>query len=449
MNGDNKKTNSKLNRAPSASTAANGRRAVKKPEYITKEDNKALERRLDAQVEQKKEREWNTGIVRICSRPDRVLTALVVVLLCLGTVMVFSSSYPTAEAKFGDSAYYLKRQFLFVGLGLGVMVGLSSIGSGFKIEWLKKLAPVIYGVAVLFLIAVLFIGTNEGVAKRWIYIGPISFQPSEFMKFAMVAMLAWYIDKFRDKVLSREHPKFRRGTRKAAIKSFMMRTGWPCMIIGVACILVLLEKHLSGTIILGAIGFSVLVIGGTNVLESLGLVASGGIAAGGLFLLKNPYALERIQTLFSGNTDTQNGAWQSLQGLYAIGSGGILGLGLGGSRLKYSYIYGSHTDFIFSIWCEEMGFVGAVFLMLIYLAFVWRGFIIAMKAPDTFSSLVVFGVTTHVAVQVLINIAVVTGVFPNTGVTLPFFSYGGTSTVILLAEMGIVLSISRHSYVRK
>lgn len=449
MNGDRKRIDPASTGGRSAN-ARSGRVALRKPADQNKNsENRALEKKLNAELEAKKDREWNENIVRTSSRPDRILTALIIILLCLGTVTVFSASYPTALAKLGDGAYYLKRQIIYVALGLVAMVGLSSIGPGFKINWLKNLAPLIYAVATLFLIAVLFIGTNEGVAKRWIFIGPISFQPSEFMKFAMVVMLAWYIDKFRDKVLSRSHPKFRRGTRLASLKSFMMRVGWPCVIIGAACVLVLLENHLSGTVILGTIGVTVLAIGGTNLIEALGLIVCGGAAAGGLFLMKNSYALERILTHAGGNADIRDGAWQSIQGLYAIGSGGILGLGLGSSRLKYSYIYAAHTDFIFSIWCEEMGFVGAVFLLLIYFAFVWRGYIIAMKAPDTFSSLVVFGIITHVAVQVLTNVAVVTGIFPNTGVTLPFFSFGGTSTVILLAEMGIVLSISRHSYVRK
>lgn len=438
------------NTAPAPSGRAGGqvktgRRSVPTEVPSNKVAVADIEKRLNSNLEKKKDREWNEGIIRTKTKPDRVLISLIVLLLCLGTVMVFSASYPTALNKMGDGLYYLKRHLVYVGLGLAAMIGMSF----FPYRWVKKCSWIIYGVGILLLIAVLFIGTSEGVAKRWIYIGPISFQPSEFMKFAMVVMLAWYVEKYRNIVLSKNYPKFRQGTRKEAFVSYMQRIVIPCAILGLPCVLVLLEKHFSGTIILGVIGVVTIVIGGVSFLQTLPLVFAGGAVAGGAFLALNPYALERIFSFAGNNSDAQDGAWQTLQGLYAIGSGGLFGLGLGCSNLKHSYIYAAHTDFIFSIWCEEMGFVGAIFLILIYIAFIWRGFIIAMKAPDTFSSMVVFGIIGHVAIQVLFNIAVVTGLFPNTGITLPFFSYGGTSTLILLAEMGVVLSISRHSYQRR
>ena len=448
MDGNSRRNVQSTPRPAGSASSVSGRRALRKPEDTAGALSPAAVSRTGRNVQNTPDADEGL-IIHEYRRPDRSAIALIIVLLCLGTIMVFSASYPTAQAEFGDSTYYIKRQTVFALLGLAVMFGICSIGKGRKIKLIKWGAPIIYAAAVVMLIAVLFIGTSEGVAKRWIYIGPFSFQPSEFMKFAMVVMLAWYIDRYRDIVISRPKIKFKRGTRKAWLLSFLGRTGFPCMIIGLACGLVLLEKHLSGTIILAAIGITVLAIGGANLIESGLLIGVGGAACGGLFLLLNPYAMERIMTLISGNADVQNGAWQTTQGLYAIGSGGLLGLGLGCSRLKYSYIYGAHTDFIFSIWCEEMGFAGAVFLILLYVALIWRFIIIAMRAADTFSSLVVFGLTAHVAIQVLTNIAVVTGVFPNTGVTLPFFSYGGTSTVILLGEMGVLLEISRNSYQRK
>ena len=213
--------------------------------------------------------------------------------------------------------------------------------------------------------------------------------------------------------------------------------------------LVLLEKHLSGTVIVGLIGLAVMFISGVHPGWMMGLVGVGGGAAVSLFLALNPYAWQRIVTFGDENADKLNEAWQTTQGLLAIGSGGFLGVGLGASRQKYSYVSEAQNDFIFTIWCEEMGFVGAVVIILLFLLFIWRGYVIAMRAPDTFSCLLVIGIISQVGIQAFLNIAVVTDVIPNTGIALPFFSYGGTSLIILLAEMGIVLSVSKHSYQKK
>jgi len=208
-------------------------------------------------------------------------------------------------------------------------------------------------------------------------------------------------------------------------------------------------KHLSGTLIVGMIGICVIFLGGAHFgyMALTGVVAGGGAIAA--YLIANPYALKRITTFTDSNADVLSDNWQTTQGLYAIGSGGLLGTGLGGSNQKFSYVSDAHTDFIFTIWCEEMGFIGAVLLIGLFLVFIWRGLIVALHAPDTFSSLLAAGIVIQVGLQVFLNIGVVTDVIPNTGVPLPFFTYGGSSLVVLMAEMGILLSVSRHSYQRR
>ena len=376
-------------------------------------------------------------VVPVRGGMDRIFLALVIILVCLGSIMVFSASYPYAESKFGDSMYYIRRQLIFAAAGIVAMFLISKI----PYHFFRLITPIAYGVGLLLLAATLLFGNSEGVAKRWLGIPntSFSFQPSELMKVALVLMLAWYLERRRDEVVLRG-----RSNRKTTILYGIV---FPLLIIGPAVGLVLLEKHLSGTVILLAIGIAVLFAGGSHVGWMSLIFGTGGLAAGGVFIATNPYALSRLMGYINGRgtMEASDDRLQTVYGLLAIGSGGFLGLGLGQSRLKYRWVPAAHNDFIFTIWCEEMGFVGAVALILLFAALVWRGYIIAMRAPDTFSSLTVFGLTTHVAVQVILNIAVVTDILPNTGITLPFFSYGGTSLLILMAEMGIILSISRHS----
>lgn len=395
----------------------------------TRDENRAA-------VQQKQEDE---KIIRVRTSADRPMLALILILVALGSIMVFSASYPSALAEYNDSMHYIKRQLIFLGVGLAGMIAASLFPPAFY----KKIAPLAFVVAAVLLVVVLIpgIGISNGVARRWLGIRGTSFtfQPSELMKVALVMILAWYIDKYRRLVLDRTDKQ----------KYLVRGTLIPCAILGVACVLVLLEKHLSGTVILGMIGVCVLFIGGVHPgwMSAVGLC--GGAVAIGAFLILNPYALERLTTFADENADKLDGFWQTNQGLLAIGSGGTLGVGLGGSRQKYSYVSEAQNDFIFTIWCEEMGFVGALVLILLFLAFIFRGYEIAMRAPDTFSALLVFGIISQVGIQAFLNIGVVTDILPNTGVSLPFFSYGGTSLIILLAEMGIVLSVSKHSYQKK
>ena len=220
------------------------------------------------------------------------------------------------------------------------------------------------------------------------------------------------------------------------------------MFIGLICLLVMLEKHLSGIIIISLIGLMVMVVSGTR-LKLLGLFAllgGAGIVALALF---TDYTKRRIEIWFNPEKFPQEGGWQTLQGLRAIGSGGIFGLGLGNSRQKYSYVSQPQNDFIFTITCEELGFIGAAAVIILFSILVWRGVVIALRAPDNFSQLVAIGISFKVALQVLLNIAVVTNAAPNTGISLPFFSYGGTAMVVQLAEMGTLLAISRHTLEKK
>lgn len=378
-------------------------------------------------------------IVRVKTGVDRPMLVLILLLLSLGSIMVFSASYPSALAQEGDSLYYIKKQLLFIAIGLTAMIGLSYLPPKFY----KTFTVAVFAFALFLLVVVLIpgIGISNGEARRWLGLKGTSFtfQPSEIMKVALVMMLAWYIDTHQEDVIGRTDKKRR----------FWVGTVMPCAFVGVACVLVMLEKHLSGTIIVGMIGLCVMYIGGVHFGWMSALAGVGGAGAIAAFLAMNPYALKRLTTFADEEADKLDEAWQTTQGLYAIGSGGALGVGLGASRQKYSYVSEAQNDFIFTIWCEELGFVGAVALIILFLLFIWRGYVIAMRAPDTYSALVVFGIISQVGIQAFLNIGVVTDVLPNTGIALPFFSYGGTSLIILLMEMGVVLSISKHSYQKK
>ncbi|MBE6663049.1 MAG: cell division protein FtsW [Ruminococcaceae bacterium] len=359
-------------------------------------------------------------------RVDIKLFCLILIILTLGSLMIFSASFPYAKSHYQDGYYYIKRHLIFLTIGLGIMIFLSKI----KIEFYKKSAPIVYTICMILLILVLFGGFSEGVAKRWLGIPgtPLSFQPSELMKLGIILMLSWYKDKVKDK-------------KNNVFREIFL----PGIILFGACALVMLEKHLSGTAILGLIGISVLFISGTSIIKMLLTYGGLGGVGGAIFLFTNSYAMKRIESFFNPNADVLSDKWQTTQGLYATGSGGLLGLGFFNSRQKYSYVSEPQNDFIFTIWCEEMGFIGATVLVVLFLLLIWRGYKIAFGANDVFSSLVAFGIVTQIGIQAFLNMMVVLDLVPNTGISLPFFSYGGSSLVILLAEIGILLSISKNS----
>ncbi|MBQ4354994.1 MAG: cell division protein FtsW [Clostridia bacterium] len=380
---------------------------------------------------------WQKDVVRVQGGPDLFMLGLILLLFALGTVMVFSSSYPLAIKEGKNSNYYIANQIKFLLMGGAAMAFVTFLPIRF---WKKWAPPIAYAVSSVLLLYTAVAGMAEGVTKRWISVfGLFNLQPSELMKISLVLMLAWYAEKAGKRMHELDRGVF----------SYWWNTIVPCLILGPACVLVLIGKHLSGTIIVGLIGYFTLLIAGSKFWWLTGTIfpfAAGGLA---LFLEKNAYALKRITTKMDDNANILSDAWQTTQSVYAIGSGGLFGVGLGQSRQKYSYLGNAHTDFIFSIWCEELGFIAAVVLILLFLLFIWRGYVIAVRAPDTFTMLTAFGITTHVGLQAFLNMAVASDIIMNTGVTLPFFSYGGSSTIVLMAEMGILLSISRRSYKKK
>ena len=367
---------------------------------------------------------------------DMTFLLIVVSLVLYGVIMAYSASSIYAIQHKGDSLYYIKRHLMFIGLA----VALTAPFIWRARPWFWRLFAVgSYAGSILLLLLVLVIGTSEGDAQRWIAIGPITIQPSEIAKLAVVMMLALFMSKYEKQVMS-DH-KFGGNFRYGVLI--------PGIILAVVVLLVAAEKHISGVMIIAMIGAVVMYMGGTKWrwLAILGgLVVIGGAA----LILFSSYADTRIELwLHIDLMDPLGEAWQTLQGLYAIGSGGLFGLGLGNSRQKFGFVSEPQNDFIFTIICEELGFFGAITVLLLFALLVWRGFKIAANAPDKFSALVVYGIVFKTALQAALNIAVVTNSMPNTGISLPFFSSGGTALAIQIFEMGIVLNISRFSRVEK
>ena len=415
--------------------------ASEKKEKIKEEKKRAVERKKSAPAEKKSlrerlfAREAQTGdIYRVKGRVDRPMLILILILICFGSVMVFSASYAYALNRYDDSYYFIKRQLIFVAIGIAIMIAVSFIDYRF----IKRFSPLYFCIALLFLVAVLGLGVASGAAKRWIDLGPFTIQPSEIMKLGLVLMLAWYYSKIGDKA------RIGGFWKTSAYSTFL-----PLLIVALAAGLVALEKHLSGTIIMFAIGMIVIMVAGGKLIWFLAGI--GLFSVGVWWFINNvEYAAKRIDIwLHPENYSVQSEVWQTLQGMYAIGSGGVFGVGLGNSRQKHLFVSQPQNDFIFSIICEELGLIGALCVIALFVAFLIRGIIIAKRAPDVFSKLTAIGIVCKVIVQAFLNIAVVTNTIPNTGISLPFFSYGGTALIILFAEMGVLLSISRFSNLQK
>ncbi len=366
---------------------------------------------------------------------------IVIALTVFGAVMAYSASSVYADQYHGDSAYYVKRHIFYILFGVVV-----SVPFVFKARpWFWRMFGVgSYAASVVLLLLVLIIGSSYGSgATRWIMIGPVSVQPSEIAKMAVILVMALYMSKHEKEIGS--HQKFGGHIQHGVIA--------PMMIFGMICALVMLERHLSGIIIIGLLGLACMYIGGTKGKYLLTIIVICVVAVL-LVLLVSSYAQVRVITWLqiefnSPDLDPLGSAWQTLQGLNAIGSGGFFGKGLGNSQQKYGYVSQPQNDFIFTIVCEELGFIGAVCTVVLFGFLVWRGFKIAAKAPDKFCSMVVYGLVIKVALQTILNIAVVTNSMPNTGIALPFFSSGGTAIILQLFEMGIILSISRYSYQKR
>ncbi len=369
--------------------------------------------------------------------PDIPMLLLTVILILFGCVMVYSASAVYAEQYHHDSTYFIVRHLIFALIGAAAMFLIIRFCT--PVFW-QDFAVILFAISVLLLLGVLVIGDDLGSgAKRWLNFGFITLQPSEVAKLALVMILAKYMTTYRDKVRS----EYRFGG------SFLYGVVYPGMIIAAVAGLIALERHISGLMIVGMLGISVMFLGGTKVRW---IAAIGGvvIAAGCVLVLVSSYAQARVDTwLHIDRADPLGAAWQTLQGLMAIGSGGLFGTGLGNSQQKFGYVSQPQNDFIFTIVCEELGFFGAFFVVALFVMFVWRGFYIARHTTDAFSALVVYGLTFKVGLQVALNIAVVTNSMPNTGISLPFFSYGGTSLVLQMIEVAIILSISRYATHRK
>lgn len=418
---------------------------VRQDAKIVSQLNHPVRRRPDIHVE------GETGkLVERRSGFDPVFFILVLVLMLFGSVMVFSASYADALARFGDSFYFAKRQMVFVFLGLIIMPLVSAI----PYKFFFNTAYILYAVSLGLLGAVLVYGFASGGAQRWFEIFGISVQPSEIAKVTLVIALARYMSLNKDKIIAYRRNAALHGLENRKLRkknsrdSFVYGVLFPFLFIGGIDVLVLLEKHISGLVIITLIGGLVMFYSGSRVRDLLPIVILG-VSVVVLLIVLFPYASRRVAVWLNPYEYKLDGGWQTIQGLYAIGSGGPFGLGLGQSRLKYSYVSQPHNDFIFTIVCEELGFIGACALILLFGLLVWRGILISRRAPDAFASIVAFGISAHLAIQVLLNIAVVTNSIPNTGIALPFFSYGGSSLIVLAAEMGIMLSISRASYIRK
>lgn len=360
---------------------------------------------------------------------DIPFLVITLVLLTIGLVMLFSASYAYAFYNKGNSFYYIERQLLFAVMGIAAMLVVSQVN--YKI--LQKYSLLLYAAAIVLLIIVLFMRDERGFA-RWIYIGSFSFQPSEIAKFAIIVLLAHFAT-----------------TNAGKMKTFKYGVLPFAVCLGVVVLLIIAEKHLSGTIIIGALGIAMMWFGGTR-LRYFGMLIGIGAAAVAVILIVPSfmeYATNRVTMWRDPYVDAQGEGYQTIQALIAIGSGGLWGTGLGNSRQKYLYIPAPQNDFIFAVVCEELGFIGATIVLLIFALLIWRGYTIAMNCPDRFGSLLAAGCVTHIGMQVLLNIAVVTNTIPNTGISLPLFSYGGSALMMTLGELGVVLSVSKKSTLNK
>ncbi|MBQ6847346.1 MAG: putative lipid II flippase FtsW [Clostridia bacterium] len=361
---------------------------------------------------------------------DITFLSIVLILLTIGLVMLFSSSYAYSLEYYDSSYHFISRQTIFAVVGVAIMLLISKIDYHF---W-RKFAWIVYGFSTVLLIILLIMPPMvSGMdVKRWFVIGPINFQPSEIAKFAIILLFSSLI---------------------ASNYKQMKKLGFVAFL-GVILIftagLIVAEPHLSATLLVLAIGVVLMIVGG---LAKKFIVGGALLGVGGIivFFLSGAisYVEDRLAYWLDPWADATGKGFQTIQSLLAIGSGGILGRGIGQSRQKYLWVPEPHNDFIFSIVCEELGLIGAVVIILIFCLLIWRGFYIAMHSKDKFGALLAIGLTFQVGLQAMLNIWVVTNTIPNTGISLPFFSYGGTSLLILLAEMGIVLSVSRGSDIEK
>lgn len=354
---------------------------------------------------------------------DYTLVITVLLLLGIGLVMVLSASSPTALSESGNSYKYFSKQLIFAVAGIIAMSFITKIDYRFYQKFYKHA----WWLSIILLVMVILFGKEINSAKRWIYItDTLSFQPSEIVKFLMIIFYAGILTKNRNELKS-----FRYGFLKHIV------------LLAPIIALLLMQPHFSASIVIIGICSIMMIVAGCKLWHFIATGAVAGVPGIIALILFEPYRLTRVTTFLDPWKDATGSGWQVIQSLYAIGSGGLFGAGLGESKQKYLYIPEPHNDFIFSVLAEELGFIGCALVIILFAILIWRGVLTALRAPDMFGSLVAVGITALVAIQVIINIAVVTSSMPATGMPLPFFSYGGTALFILLCEIGVLLNISR------
>ena len=355
---------------------------------------------------------------------DIPFLVILMLLLTVGLIMLYSASYAQSEYDTGytDSTRYLQKQGVCAAIGIVAMVLLSRLPPDF---WLRTAWP-LYGISIALLLSVLLFGQSVNGAKRWINIAGLQFQPSEIAKFTMIVLFARLTKGF-----GRSAREFRYGV-----------LGFGSALLGILIPLAL-EKHLSAIMLMGMVAVVMMFVAGTN---PKWLLAGAGAAVVFvvIYISFMGYAGDRVTAWLHPEEDPGDTGYQILQSLYAIGSGGLFGMGFGKSRQKYLYLPFQYNDYIFAIICEELGLVGALLIIVLFAVLILRGYWIALRAPDRFSTVLAAGLVTLIAVQTVLNLGVVTNLLPSTGIALPFFSYGGTALAVNLGEMGIVLSVSRY-----
>ena len=392
---------------------------------------------------------------------DVIFCCIVFLLFAFGLVMMYSASYAFAAAQEGSANAYLIKQLVFGLLGIVAMFVVSFVDYRIFNSWFT---PFIVAPFSLLLLLAAFVQNRGSSIKRWLSLGPVGFQPSEIAKLALILLMSYMICILSQTLSAKKGQKIvakRSGlTNVEKVIYYYVNTPFKATVLLSAVIMVfsafvIIGKHLSGTILIFLIGVSMLWLGGVP--KKYFALLGAGVAAAVVIVMIKPdvlklfsdYAYERIMVWKTKGTYGSTTYWQTEQGLLAIGSGGFFGLGLGNSKQKLLYVPEPQNDFIFTIICEELGVVGAAAVIILFAVLIIRGFMIAVRVKDYFGSLLVCGIMMQIGLQVLLNIAVVTDSIPNTGISLPFFSYGGTSLFILFVEMGLVLSVSRKSYIEK
>lgn len=350
---------------------------------------------------------------------DIILGIIVVLLLAVGLLLLYSTSTYNGRVKFHDSMYYVKKQMFATVLGIIACYIIAKM----DYHVLVRLAYGVYGCSILLSTAVLFFGQEYNGSKRWLSIGPLSFQPSEFAKVAVILLIARVISQSKK--------------RSMGILDMLKIMLLLLPIVGLVG-----KNNLSTAIIILGIGVILIFVAHPGYLPFVG-VGAAGVGVVTVFLMMESYRLERLAIW--KNPEKYDKGFQTIQGLYAIGSGGVFGKGLGNSLQKLGFVPEAQNDMIFSIICEETGLIGASVVILLFAVLIWRLMVNAMYAPDLLGALICVGIMGHMAIQVILNIAVVTNTIPNTGITLPFISYGGTSVLFLMGEMGLALSVSRSA----